>query len=133
MEKRKSILEDYNKLFTLASIKWKDRMLVLIEDKQYSIDIKDNIELPFPMQDGKTELVAGAYQVELSPDKTNYIWTNPETQERVVFPVDLINQPTEEPPVEGEGNPDQLPGADVGSQQMDPNLPQEMMFPPPTQ
>jgi len=130
MEKRKTILEDYKKLLGLAATKWKDHMLFLLEEDTYNIDVKDTIDLPFPMQDGKTKLDPGQYQVELSPDKTNYIWTNPSTQERVVFPVDLINKPEESPP-EGEDGQLELPGADVGSQEVNPFAPQDLGFPAP--
>ena len=129
MERQKKLTEDYKKLLGLAATNWREHMFFLLEDDTYNIEVKDSIDLPFPMQDGKTKLEPGEYQVELSPDKTNYIWTNPSTQERVVFPVDLINKPTEEEqePEEGQG----MPGADVGGQEVNPFAPQEMGFPPP--
>lgn len=130
MEKRRQISEDYKKLLGLAATKWKDHMLFLLEEDFYNIDVKDAIDLPFPMQDGKTKLDPGNYQVELSADKTNYVWTNPTTQERVVFPVSLINKPEEEQE-QGQEQGQGLPGADVGSQEVNPFAPQDLGFPAP--
>lgn len=126
MDKSRKLFDDYKKLLGLREHVWRDHMLLLLEDDKYNIEIKDPIDLPIPMQDGKTKIEPGSYEVELSHDKASYIWTNPETKEQVTFPVSLINKP-EEPAEEEQG----LPGSDVGGQEVNPLAPQEMGFPPP--
>jgi hypothetical protein len=123
---KKKLYEDYYH----TPSKWFMEMSLLVEEDTYNITVQTDIELPFPMQDGKNKLEAGDYEVELSPDKANYIWTNPDTQERVVFPIELINQPTEEQPAPGE---EPLPGADIGTQEINPLVPPEQSMQVPEQ
>lgn len=81
--------------------------LLLTEDEdKFKINIEKELKLPFPMLDGKDKLEPGEYEVELSTDKENYVWTNPETNERVSFPFDSIKEEEPEeataPPVDAE-------------------------------
>lgn len=128
MIKKNTLFEDYKRIFKSSSNAWKSNMLAIFEDQEYNITINNPISLPYPMEDGKLKLEPGDYQVELSPDKVNYIWTNPATQERVVFPVELIDEP-ETPPADTGEEPFPSPeGGDVGSQEVNPLAPQETDF-----
>lgn len=78
---------------------WGAKMYKLLEAlaPTFKINVEKEIELPYPMIDGKDKLEPGEYDVELAADKENYVWTNPLTQERVAFPIDSIkDEPADE-------------------------------------
>lgn len=72
--------------------------------REEMIDIAQDVDLPKPLENGQNKLPAGQYEMELSPDKRQYIWTDPTTKERVGIPVDLIQQMES-----GEAAPEEAP------------------------
>lgn len=120
MALKKRINEDYKFLLPVNKSSWVKEMFLLLEDeKKFKVNIENEIELPYPMQDGKDVIAPGEYEVELSIDKNNYVWTNPETKERISFPIDLIKKEPEAPEQQ-EPSSEEQPQAEEGIGELSP-------------